>query len=512
MKVLLAVALCFCGIAFILAECPNACSGHGSCGQFDQCDCCFNWQGADCSERTCPFGQAFADVPKGDLDGSTGALSGPGTSVIVGSTTYPYGTTEQFPNSQDNEGHFYAECSAKGICNREEGLCECFTAYEGTACQRASCPNDCSGHGTCETIKELSEDKEDGDDYDVLDWSGIGNLKYELWDRHKTLGCKCDSLYEGPDCSLKKCPLGVDPLYRGVPKYEESWVEIYSGSNTDMTGTFDLVIYDNLGTKYVLDGLKYAHYDALHNKDGDGNQTFSTCDEIMAYFPNDRIQDTVIGTVTYPFCTAMTPRIGTYGIRYRFDYKKGNPGYHKDLYVQSYTPNDPSEIDHEVMYYTETQGMDALYEDSDTYDLTLPGYVLDAVEGAYVFNASTDLSQFLHGNTSFPNDTDTSYIQIEGVEYIVDKVELVDYDVGGPATHITTKISQITLEGALQLPNAHNIVSGAPTKYPILAKLTTEYQYVDHCAGRGLCNQETGLCECFSGYKTTICDTQAPQC
>jgi len=164
------------------------------------------------------------------------------------------------------------------------------------------------------------------------------------------------------------------------------------------------------------------------------------------------------------------------------------------------------------MYYVETQGMDALYEDSDTYDLTLPGYVLDAVEGAYVFNASTDLSQFLHGNTSFPNDTDTSYIQIEGVEYIVDKVELVDYDVAGPPTHITTKISQITLEGALQLPNGHDIVNGAPTKYPILAKLTTEYQYVDHCAGRGTCNQETGLCECFSGYKTITCDTQAPQC
>merc|ERR1719428_67782 len=57
--------------------------------------------------------------------------------------------------------HYYMECSNKGICDRKSGECECFDGYEGAFCQRASCPNDCSGHGTCETIAELAADEYD---------------------------------------------------------------------------------------------------------------------------------------------------------------------------------------------------------------------------------------------------------------------------------------------------------------------------------------------------------------
>lgn len=89
------------------------------------------------------FGEAFVDSPKGDLDFSTGSLSGPGSTVIVNSDVYPKGTTEQFPQMVDNAGtvltntgHYYMECSNKGICNRDSGVCECFDGYEGSACQR----------------------------------------------------------------------------------------------------------------------------------------------------------------------------------------------------------------------------------------------------------------------------------------------------------------------------------------------------------------------------------------
>ena len=56
----------------------------------------------------------------------------------------------------EQTAHYYMECSNKGICDRKAGECECFDGYEGNACQRAGCPNECSGHGTCEHIKTLA--------------------------------------------------------------------------------------------------------------------------------------------------------------------------------------------------------------------------------------------------------------------------------------------------------------------------------------------------------------------
>jgi len=223
------------------------------------CTCDRNYQGADCSERelfvlsyfvviifssiltysplpffspiqtigTCPFGRAHVDTPKGDLDSSL-ILGNSNDVVLSGSTgVYPYGTTEGFPLMADTAGnvysdtaHEYMECSNKGLCDRDRGLCECLPGYDGAACQRASCPSNvqsltpgsslsdrsnlafkifngksafsgrvtqgaqegqCSGHGTCMTQAQLSS----------LDNNNI----YDLWDKDSTMGCKCDPGY-----------------------------------------------------------------------------------------------------------------------------------------------------------------------------------------------------------------------------------------------------------------------------------------------------------------------------
>merc|ERR1719197_1405712 len=36
--------------------------------------------------------------------------------------------------------------------------------------------------------------------------------KYGLWDANKNTACKCDAMWTGNDCSLRKCPYGDDPL------------------------------------------------------------------------------------------------------------------------------------------------------------------------------------------------------------------------------------------------------------------------------------------------------------
>jgi len=274
MKTFLFLAL----VGFAAAECPNACSGHGTCGAKDSCSCYQNYQGNDCSERTCYFGIAHVDSPKGDLN-ADGIVSGALTTVVTGSEVYPWGTTEQFPNTDANEGHFYMECSNKGICDRKSGECDCFDGYTGTACARAACPNDCSGHGTCESIKELAEMRSfDTNEHDVPTTRVAGSsahhsfdsaieesYSYNLWDQDKTMGCKCDPVYYGADCSLKKCKYGVDPLFYDHEGVIRQTTVVHVGSKgkpranqatlDDLQGSFKIVFYDVFGEKYVTKSI-----------------------------------------------------------------------------------------------------------------------------------------------------------------------------------------------------------------------------------------------------------------
>jgi hypothetical protein len=197
-------------VAQVTARCDNGCSGHGKCSTDDVCVCFDNWgvgmsgDSGDCSERVCPFELAWVDSP----DGS-------------------------------GRFHKYVECAGKGICDRDSGECECFTGYEGKGCQRTSCPNDCSGHGTCEYIEDIlptghhnfittTGNNTDGGATDYpgsgtgattkfgQDWLAAERYRgaYHGWDKHKVRGCICDAQYHDSDCSKRMCPYGTDRLDR----------------------------------------------------------------------------------------------------------------------------------------------------------------------------------------------------------------------------------------------------------------------------------------------------------
>lgn len=110
----------------------NNCNGHGRCNYATStCDCDAGWGAAtdvtlyhspDCSQRTCPAGKAWGDVP-----------------------------------TSANKAHHSMECSNKGLCNRETGECKCFAGFGGPACNRMLCPNDCSGHGMCFSMGDLAK-------------------------------------------------------------------------------------------------------------------------------------------------------------------------------------------------------------------------------------------------------------------------------------------------------------------------------------------------------------------
>jgi hypothetical protein len=66
------------------------------------------------------------------------------------------------------------------------------------------CPKDCSDHGTCVTISEMSLLR--GPDYNTaVEYSGDGiGVNYSNWDKDSVTLCNCDTGRFGPDCSLGK--------------------------------------------------------------------------------------------------------------------------------------------------------------------------------------------------------------------------------------------------------------------------------------------------------------------
>jgi hypothetical protein len=166
------------------AGCDNACSGHGTCGLNGVCTCYDNWgigmshDSGDCSERICPFEFSWVDAP--DKDGAH---------------------------------HKYTECSSKGLCDRESGMCECFEGYEGKACQRTSCPNSCSGHGQCAYIEDLEESASISQTTQASYFTDdYPSYAYYYWDKTKTRGCVCDPEWGDVDCSKRMCQYGNDVM------------------------------------------------------------------------------------------------------------------------------------------------------------------------------------------------------------------------------------------------------------------------------------------------------------
>jgi co-chaperonin GroES (HSP10) len=158
------------------------------------------------------------------------------------------------------------ECSNRGVCDRKTGECECFDGYTGLGCNRLACPENCAGHGTCQTVAQMGAQQPTLQSFTVQTYKDVATVdceidvssliyandyvtigshppmkvasvsatvitlksevpeslpygthiwkvhKYELWDATKNTACKCDAMWTGNDCSLRKCPYGDDPL------------------------------------------------------------------------------------------------------------------------------------------------------------------------------------------------------------------------------------------------------------------------------------------------------------
>jgi hypothetical protein len=117
----------------------------------------------------------------------------------------------------------------------------CFEGFTGKGCRRTTCPNDCSGHGTCEYIKELRNDL--GDEFKLTgDAPTTDQYDHEfplLWDAHKSRACVCDPKWTDVDCSRRMCPKGNYKLYYDNTDAQEVQIVTVKGDATNQASVAD---------------------------------------------------------------------------------------------------------------------------------------------------------------------------------------------------------------------------------------------------------------------------------
>ncbi|KAH9117001.1 hypothetical protein LEN26_005523 [Aphanomyces euteiches] len=223
-----------------LCNALNDCNGHGICNtQTKVCSCVDGWgsandistrKSADCSQRICPSGPSWSSVP-------------------TGATT----------------AHAVSECSDMGICDPATGQCKCFPGFVGAACERTSCPNDCSGHGICVSMRVMATLTNAMPLSAATTYAGQATT---TWDQDRIYGCVCDSPWTvglqsgevqasewfGSDCSLTHCPSGDDPMTT-ANELDCTNVKAPGGVGTGASGNLCFVECSNRGICDYTTGL-----------------------------------------------------------------------------------------------------------------------------------------------------------------------------------------------------------------------------------------------------------------
>ncbi|CEG43460.1 Teneurin-1 and related extracellular matrix proteins, contain EGF-like repeats [Plasmopara halstedii] len=167
------------------------CYSHGRCmgAPLYQCLCDEGYGGYDCSRLQCPTGRAWVEEAA--------------TNNVAHTSIVP--------------------CSNAGLCS-SSGTCKCLPGFEGSACNRMSCPSRngaiCSDRGTCRTLRELAA-LTPTTTYTTAGFIyGVNPNAVSTWDADMIQGCYCDKVpldrgknvrYEGYSCSKTPCPSGDDP-------------------------------------------------------------------------------------------------------------------------------------------------------------------------------------------------------------------------------------------------------------------------------------------------------------
>lgn len=422
-------------IAYTIAKCDNACSGHGSCQINGICDCYDNWgiglyhDSGDCSERVCPYEFAWVDTP-----------------------------------TASGYHHKYVECAAKGTCNRDSGECECFPGYEGKACQRTACPNDCSGHGRCMFIEDLPYGATVGD-YDAAqglksdkplsaspNYIEVGTgefgvvdphtFTYYQWDGMRTRGCLCDATYGDIDCSKKMCQYGTDVMDlmddSTSSEYGNRQIQQLVFRAENLLATAEITETTSIADRSGIDGKTFSL--TFKSK---LNETYTTIPIVMQAEASS----------------------------------SDNPTHFKTFVdaVESALKSLPNNVIDDVVVTGRL--------DSGTSNADGSAYVSTTAE----YDAA--LLSSMSANTDTQN-------------YVVLNVTFSGNNVQGPQHFLT--INAISCgDGCTPKQNGLELVADSMTVTEAQASVFNSYE----CGRRGKCDYTTGTCTCYAGYSGLSCNT-----
>lgn len=570
------------------ARCPNGCSGNGECGTNSQCQCHRNFMGADCSERICYFSYAFVDTPLGDIN-ADGIIDmkinkdEKTKSYATEAYDYMYGVArpietrtggvgdddsdglaynEDMQSGRWDEAHFYRECANKGICNRATGQCACFPGYEGEGCQRTSCPgaesgSPCSGHGLC-----LSA---------YVDYT---SSQYNLWDADKTMKCRCDAGYDGPDCSLRLCPVGPDPVEHAdqvtTSLQKISWGAFaLDAADTDRTthsGAFNGPVYftitveDDFGDSWTTKSLSIDYLsgyganstDTLFSQPVPSDNFLGGAGDVYDFYSNTNVADDVNASVRALPNSAVSNayvwmeyhyhnNVGRWGDDGKPTWVVGDKapafrryGNYKSLRYP-YSTDENGNTDYQLesgsgitKYWESSWSRFPSFTNSEFAEC---GQIMTQDDGDNM--GAEGLCIFISSN----NKVTTNYV----VTYTTNPVVAVDDGAGGTSeynaqtmTGYSTSIQRTAsatgspYDGDL-VPNFEVLEAGTYIDGTTIPVVTVEevgiHRYwdvnidgypkksytgfnSDECSRRGLCDYETGECQCFSGYTGVACSSQ----
>jgi len=545
-------------LGFTVGECPNGCSGQGTCSARDQCNCDKNYEGNDCSLRTCPHAYAFIDTPKGELNMDGNIKS---SWELTDSQQWPAQGYEFFnPDAVNGEAHFYMECANRGLCDRESGTCQCFEGYDGSACQRTVCPNDCSGHGSCESISELSS-KRGGQLFHKDTYHG--DQSYSLWDQKVSYGCKCDPGFFGADCTRRRCKVGIDPMYEAAATEIVDTVHFRFATKGGTFNTNSYVrvrFFDYWGESYQTKRIAFG---------ADQATTATALTSALLALPNGVITDVTCAGSGNSVVNNVVDPSGSMEVVFGTDFTHGyyigcqftsNPGILRLPEITQVSLTGTSISDPYAMITGSTQR-------GEDIDLTgkIDTATVTALSGTSMTTSGTSLvSDFALGTSVYLIKVQNQYLAVTaktgGTGWTIGSAfplaaissgsVALFYQPSAMTRHDTNQVISAWALGATSftagtapppygvgatvfvenqifqvvsissttvtvdrpfagISNTGAAIASSTELYYFANHPTTDtFMYVSECSGRGLCDIESGVCQCFKGYTNDNCDTQ----